>query len=57
MEESDGTWLGEIPDLPGCHTFGDTLDQARWHIRDAIGLWLETEDVAIIEANKERYQA
>lgn len=31
-----------VPDLPGCFSAGDTLDQALDNAREAIDLWLET---------------
>ena len=34
-----------VPDLPGCFSAGDTLDEAIANARDAVELWLE----AVIE--------
>lgn len=31
-----------VPDLPGCFSAGDTLDEALDNAREAIELWLET---------------
>lgn len=31
-----------VPDLPGCFSAGDTLDEAVDNAREAIALWLET---------------
>lgn len=31
-----------VPDLPGCFSAGDTLDEAIDNAREAIDLWLET---------------
>lgn len=31
-----------VPDLPGCFSAGDTLDEAIENAREAIELWLET---------------
>ncbi|WP_291522098.1 type II toxin-antitoxin system HicB family antitoxin [Acidithiobacillus sp.] len=31
-----------VPDLPGCFSAGDTLDDAMTNAREAIELWLET---------------
>ncbi|MDR1730600.1 MAG: type II toxin-antitoxin system HicB family antitoxin [Synergistaceae bacterium] len=38
-ENNDG-YVVEFPDLPGCHTCGDTLNQAVNMARDALCLWL-----------------
>lgn len=37
-------WSVEAPELPGCHTQGRTIDQARDRIREAIALWLDTTE-------------
>lgn len=31
-----------IPDLPGCFSAGDTLDEAMTNAKEAMALWLET---------------
>lgn len=31
-----------VPDLPGCFSAGDTLDEALDNVKEAIDLWLET---------------
>lgn len=36
-----GAWLARVPDVPGCHTYGRTLEQTRRRIREALGLWVE----------------
>ena len=55
--EDDGGYHAFVPALKGCHTQGDTLDQAVENMREAIGLYLEslrekgetapTEDIVI----------
>ena len=35
-------WGVAVPDLPGCFSAGDTLDEALDNAREAIELWLET---------------
>ncbi|MCA1595184.1 MAG: type II toxin-antitoxin system HicB family antitoxin [Chloroflexi bacterium] len=39
--EGEENWGAYVPDLPGCVTTGDTLEEARQYIRDAIQLHLE----------------
>lgn len=43
------------PELPGCQSQGDTYEEARQNIKEAIELYLETMDKDQIEAslNKE----
>ncbi|MEW7983382.1 MAG: type II toxin-antitoxin system HicB family antitoxin [Candidatus Sedimenticola endophacoides] len=35
-------WGVVVPDLPGCFSAGDTLDEAIDNAKEAIELWLET---------------
>jgi predicted RNase H-like HicB family nuclease len=35
----DGWWVTSIPAVPGCHTQGKTLPQARERIRECLGLY------------------
>lgn len=44
-ERDDGaTWIVTIPAIPGCHSYGRTLEQARERIREAVALWVEDSD-------------
>ena len=40
--EEGGSWA-EVPDLPGCATEADTLDELESNLREAISLYLEDE--------------
>ena len=40
----DGGYTAYVPALPGCISEGDSLEEARRHIRDAIELYLEPVD-------------
>jgi len=40
--EEEGGFHVFCPALPGCHSEGDTKDEARENIIDAIRLWLDT---------------
>ena len=40
--EDDGGYHAFVPALKGCHTQGDTLDEANEAVREAIGLHLES---------------
>ncbi|MEX0588925.1 MAG: type II toxin-antitoxin system HicB family antitoxin [Cyanobium sp.] len=41
--ETEEGWSVSYLDLAGCHSQGDTRDEALANIREAIGLWLEVE--------------
>jgi len=40
-DPEDGGYIASCPALPGCHSQGETLAEARRNIRDAIRLCLE----------------
>jgi predicted RNase H-like HicB family nuclease len=39
---ADGTFSAFLPDLPGCVACGDTLDEVRTLIREAVTLHIES---------------
>ena len=39
--ESVGGFSVSVPALPGCHSQGETIDEALVNIREAAELWLE----------------
>ena len=44
-QDEDGYYVGSVPSLPGCHTQARSLDQLMSRIREAIEVYLESEDV------------
>ena len=38
---SDGLYVAEVPDLPGCNAHGETPEEALREVQVAMGLWLE----------------
>lgn len=40
-KESDGGYTANVPALPGCITYGETLDEAIEMAKDAINLYVE----------------
>ena len=47
--DETGTWIASVPDLPGCHTYGRTLAQARRRLREALSVWVDDADDAELE--------
>ena len=41
FERAERNWAAYVPDLPGCITTGQTLEETRRNIREAIELHLE----------------
>jgi predicted RNase H-like HicB family nuclease len=39
--DEEGYWIAEVPSLPGCHTFGQTREEALRKIREAIEVYIE----------------
>jgi predicted RNase H-like HicB family nuclease len=52
FEPSDeGGYTAHVPALPGCISEGNTLEEARLNIREAIELYLEPEEEPIPPQN------
>ncbi len=41
-QADDGSWSAYVPDLPGCVACGDTIEEARCEIAEAVRLHLES---------------
>ncbi|ACK73800.1 protein of unknown function UPF0150 (plasmid) [Gloeothece citriformis PCC 7424] len=58
-KDSEGGYVAEIKDLPGCMTQAETLDEVMTNIEDARRLWIETAhqygDNIPIPANDDQY--
>ena len=44
-DTEDGGYNVSCPSLPGCHSQGDTIDEALTNIKEAIELYLEPGEV------------
>jgi antitoxin HicB len=42
IEPQEGGYLAYFPALPGCHTWGQTYEDAIKHAEEALALYLET---------------
>ncbi len=42
VSQEDGVYIVDVPALPGCHTFGSTLEEALANAREAIELVILT---------------
>lgn len=40
--DENNTFHALVPALPGCHTWGETFDEARQNVRDAIDAYLRS---------------
>jgi len=38
----EGGYVAFVPTLPGCHTQGESLEEAERHVKEAIALYLES---------------
>jgi len=45
----DGRWIVSVPAVPGCHTHGRTIEQARGRIREALALYVPDRTAAAAE--------
>jgi len=43
----EGGFWAEVPALPGCVSQGETVDEVRTNVREAIEGWLLAEDSAV----------
>jgi predicted RNase H-like HicB family nuclease len=44
IEKDEYGYFAYCPELKGCHTQGDTFEEAMANIKEAVGLYLETLD-------------
>jgi predicted RNase H-like HicB family nuclease len=44
--DESGAWIARVPEVPGCHTYGRSLRQAKRRIREALSLWIDDADKA-----------
>lgn len=42
-QDEEGWYVATVPDIPGCHTQGKTIEQVLGRIKEAIEVCLESE--------------
>jgi predicted RNase H-like HicB family nuclease len=47
-KDEDDVYIGSVPSLPGCHSYGETLDELMKNMKEAIELCLE-----VLESEKQ----
>lgn len=47
QRDEDGGYIGRVPELQGCLSQGDTLDELMGNIKEAIELCLEEENTVL----------
>ncbi|TFH40281.1 MAG: type II toxin-antitoxin system HicB family antitoxin [ANME-2 cluster archaeon] len=50
-QDEDGIYVAKVPDIPGCHTQGKTVEQAMERIKEAMQVCLEADTEEIIPMN------
>ena len=46
-DPDDRAWIVEVAEEPRCHTWGRNLAHAKRNIRDALALWLDTDQAGL----------
>lgn len=41
QKDENGYWIVDVPSLPGCHTFGETREEAIAKVKEAIKVYIE----------------
>ena len=44
--DESGSWIAHVPAVPGCHTHGRSLVEARRRVREALSLWVDDAEIA-----------
>lgn len=47
--DDGGAWLAQVPSVPGCHTYGRSIEQAMNRIREALSLWVKDAAIAQLQ--------
>jgi len=44
--DETGAWVAHAPSVPGAHSYGRTIEQARERSREALGVWVANPETA-----------
>jgi predicted RNase H-like HicB family nuclease len=44
--DESGAWIAHAPRVPGAHSYGRTIEQARERLREALALWVANPETA-----------
>jgi len=44
--DESGAWVANVPSIPGCHSYGRSLVEARRRVREALALWVNGAESA-----------
>jgi predicted RNase H-like HicB family nuclease len=47
--DEGGAWIASVPDVPGCHSYGRSIEQATNRIREALVLWVDDAEEAELD--------
>lgn len=47
-EAEEGGYWAEVPDMPGCFTQGETLEEVKANVLEAVECWLEGQIKEIV---------
>jgi len=51
-EAEEGGYWAEVPSLPGCFTQGETFEEIKENIKEAIELYLESQEKDLVGLRK-----
>ena len=59
--DESGAWIAHVPSIPGAHSYGRTIEQARERIREALGLWIahpeRAELIELVATKRTRHRS
>ena len=50
-QDEDGVFVGSVPNIPGCYSQGNTIDELMQNMREAITLAVRNTDIDVATGN------